>query len=409
MRYPGTRPQRLRSSPAWRRLVRETSLRPTDLIWPLFVTEGEGVEAPVPSMPGVHQLSVDRLEAHVQDAESLGVGGVLLFGVTGTKDAEGSRAWDPDGPVPRAIRAIKGSTGLLVWRTSASANTRTTDTAGSLRRAWWTGTGAFLLLARAATCYADAGADAVAPSDMFDGRVAALRQALDDSGALDDPRGVLRRKVCVEPVRPVPGTRPVPAWWKGTGGSHQMDPANSREALLEAALDQAEGADVLMVKPASYYLDVIADVYRHCQRPVAAYQVSGEYAMIHAAAREGWLDARAVAMESLTAIRRAGAQMIVTYFAPEAARWLRDGSVGYLSSSSGPLRGRTQQPALCGGKDRHPRRSETVPSGHSDRLAVLLDSSNRGRAVESRMPTGTSSSTSSDRGGRSFWATGILQ
>ncbi|MBT8487949.1 MAG: porphobilinogen synthase, partial [Gemmatimonadetes bacterium] len=258
-------------------------------------------------------------------AEALGLGGLLLFGIPDHKDERGSSAWDPDGPVPAAIRAIKKATPeLLVWADVCLCEYTSHGHCGLLDGERIDGDATLPLLARAAVEYARAGADAVAPSDMFDGRVAHIREALDEEDFSMTPivsYAVKYASSLYGPFRDAAGSSLV----HGDRRSHQMDPANAREALREAWLDSAEDADVLMVKPASYYLDVISAVRRSADRPVAAYQVSGEYSMIKAAAANGWLDERAVAVESLLAIRRAGADCIVTYFAPDVAPWLLEG------------------------------------------------------------------------------------
>lgn len=317
------RPQRLRQSARWRALVRETTVQASDLIWPLFVKAGSDAPTPVPSMPGVEQRSVDDVVDLAQRAEALGLGGLLLFGIPEHKDESGSSAWDPDGPVPAAIRAIKKATPeLLVWADVCLCEYTSHGHCGLLDGERIDGDATLPLLARAAVAYAQAGADAVAPSDMFDGRVGHIREALDAEGFAMTPivsYAVKYASSLYGPFRDAAGSSLV----HGDRRSHQMDPANAREALREAWLDSAEDADILMVKPASYYLDVISAVSRTADRPVAAYQVSGEYSMVKAAAANGWLDERSVALESLLAIRRAGADCIVTYFAPDAAEWLR--------------------------------------------------------------------------------------
>ncbi len=317
------RPQRLRQTARWRALVRETTVQPSDLIWPLFVKAGSEAPTLVTSMPGVEQRSVEDVVELAERAEALGLGGLLLFGIPDHKDAEGSSAWDPDGPVPAAIRAIKDSTpDLLVWADVCLCEYTNHGHCGLLDGERIDGDATLPLLARAAIEYARAGADAVAPSDMFDGRVAHIREGLDAHGFALTPivsYAVKYASSLYGPFRDAAGS----SLLHGDRRSHQMDPANGREALREAWLDSAEDADILMVKPASYYLDVISAVRRTADRPVAAYQVSGEYSMIKAAAANGWLDERAVALESLLAIRRAGADCIVTYFAPDAAEWLR--------------------------------------------------------------------------------------
>lgn len=316
------RPQRMRQTERWRTLVRETTVRPSDLILPLFVKAGSDGPTPVQSMPGVEQRSpADSVEL-ARRAHELGVAGVILFGIPASKDETGSSAWDPDGPVPEAIRAIKEAVpDLLVWADVCLCEYTSHGHCGVLDGDRIDGDSTLPLLARAALTYASAGADAVAPSDMFDGRVGHIREALDDEGFAMTPivsYAVKYASALYGPFRDAAGSSLV----HGDRRSHQMDPANAREALREAWLDVEEEADILMVKPASYYLDVIERVRGLVDRPVAAYQVSGEYAMIKAAAANGWLDERAVALESLVSIRRAGADCIVTYFALDAAAWL---------------------------------------------------------------------------------------
>jgi len=318
------RPQRLRQSERWRALVRETVVRPSDLVWPLFVKAGDDAPTPVESMPGVEQRCVDDIVEPARRAHELGLAGVLLFGIPDEKDDEGSPAWDPDGPVPRAIRAIKDAApDLLVWADVCLCEYTSHGHCGVLDGERIDGDATLPLLAKAALEYARAGADAVTPSDMFDGRVGHIRAALDEQGFEMVPivsYAVKYASSLYGPFRDAAGS----SLLHGDRRSHQMDPANAREAMREARLDVEEDADILMVKPASYYLDVIARVREATDRPVAAYQVSGEYSMIKAAAANGWLDERAVALESLVAIRRAGADCIVTYFAADAAKWLCD-------------------------------------------------------------------------------------
>jgi porphobilinogen synthase len=320
------RPRRLRRTPALRRMVRETALSADDLIAPLFVVEGRDVVKPIGSMPGHAQRSVDRIRAEIDELAELRLPAVLLFGIPAHKDSNGSAAWDPDGPVPSAIRAIKdrapemiviadvclceytdhGHCGVLSSEPDSGdvLNDPTLD-----------------LLAQAAVAYADAGADIVAPSAMMDGQVAAIRAALDHSGHAHIPILAYAAKFASAfygPFREAAESAPQ----FGDRRAYQMDPANRREALREVALDVAEGADMLMVKPAGPYLDVIREVRTRYELPLAAYQVSGEYAMLKAAAQNGWLDERRAALESLVAIRRAGADLIITYYAKEAARWI---------------------------------------------------------------------------------------
>lgn len=307
-------------------MVRETVLRPSDFVLPLFVRAGSGRPLPVESMPGVEQRSAEGAVELAERAYERGVGGVILFGIPAEKDETGSSAWDPKGPVPRAIRAIKEAVPeLVVWADVCLCEYTSHGHCGVLDSDVIDGDRTLPLLGRAAAAYAAAGADAVAPSDMFDGRVGHIRQVLDGDGFAMTPivsYAVKYASALYGPFREAAGS----SLSHGDRRSHQMDPANALEAVREARLDVDEGADILMVKPASFYLDVIERVRREVDRPVAAYQVSGEYAMIKAAGANGWLDERAVAIESLISIRRAGAGPIVTYFALDAAVWLADES-----------------------------------------------------------------------------------
>lgn len=321
------RPRRLRRTETLRRMVRETQLSADDLIAPLFIAEGHGVNRPINSMPGHAQRSVDRIDGELDAIRELGIPAVLLFGIPLHKDAEGSGAWDAAGPVPSAIRAIKRRTpDMLVVADVCMCEYTDHGHCGVL--ADTPGSGEVLndptlvLLARAAVAYAEAGADIIAPSAMMDGQVAAIRAALDDAGFTHIPIMSYAAKFASAfygPFREAAESTPR----FGDRRAYQMDPANGREALHEVALDVAEGADMLMVKPAGAYLDIIRAVRERYDLPLAAYQVSGEYAMIKAAAANGWIDERRAALESLTAIKRAGADMIITYYAKEAAHWLR--------------------------------------------------------------------------------------
>ena len=322
------RPRRLRRTSAIRSMLAETQLSARQLIHPLFVRAGRGVERPIDSMPGHSQRSVDRLAAEIDEIGGLGLPAVLLFGLPSSKDETGTGAWDPAGPVPQAIASIKrqasdvlviadvclceytshGHCGVLDATTGAVANDATLP-----------------LLARAAVAYADAGADVVAPSAMMDHQVATIRAALDDAGYGDVAilsYAVKYASAFYGPFREAAESAPA----FGDRRAYQMEPGNVREALREAALDVTEGADMLMVKPAGPYLDVVRRVRERFDLPLAAYQVSGEYAMLKAAAERGWLDERRAALESLVGIRRAGADLVITYFAKDAARWLRDNS-----------------------------------------------------------------------------------
>ena len=321
------RPRRLRRTETLRRMVRETQLSADDLIAPLFIAEGHGVNRPINSMPGHAQRSVDRIDGELDAIRELGIPAVLLFGIPLHKDAEGSGAWDAAGPVPSAIRAIKRRTpDMLVVADVCMCEYTDHGHCGVL--ADTPGSGEVLndptlvLLARAAVAYAEAGADIIAPSAMMDGQVAASRAALDAAGFTHIPIMSYAAKFASAfygPFREAAESTPR----FGDRRAYQMDPANGREALHEVALDVAEGADMLMVKPAGAYLDIIRAVRERYDLPLAAYQVSGEYAMIKAAAANGWIDERRAALESLTAIKRAGADMIITYYAKEAAHWLR--------------------------------------------------------------------------------------
>ena len=325
MSFPRLRLRRLRRGGTWRRVVRETSLSTDDLVYPLFVGGGEAVRNPVASMPGVFQLSVDLIVEEAREVHALGISAVILFGVPdeGEKDAEGSAGYDPEGLVPTAIRAIREAVpDLLVWADVCLCEYTDHGHCGLLTEEGEVdGDSSLPLLARAALVYAEAGADAVAPSDMMDGRVGAIRTVLDDAGLTNVPIVSYAAKYASAfygPFRDVAQSAPSFGDRKG----YQMDPANADEALREVELDIEEGADIVMVKPAGPYLDVIFRVKETFGMPTAAYQVSGEYALIKAAADKGWVDEERVMLESLVAIKRAGADLIVTYYAKEAARVL---------------------------------------------------------------------------------------
>ncbi len=317
-----TRTRRLRRSPALRRMVAETRLHPAGFVLPLFVTTGEGIRSPIRSMPGNYQLSVDELIPVAKEAFAAGVGGVMLFGIPATKDVHGSSAWDPAGPVPQGIRAIKDTEpDLTVWADVCLCEYTDHGHCGVVRHGTVYNDETLPLLARAAVTYADAGADMIAPSDMMDGRVAAIRAALDESGHAELAICSYAAKYASAYYGPFrDAAESAPAF--GDRRTHQMDPANGREALAEVTIDLAEGADMVMVKPAGPYLDVVRRVRDAVTSPVAAYQVSGEFSMIEAAAANGWIDGERVMIESLTGIARAGADIILTYFATRAARLL---------------------------------------------------------------------------------------
>ncbi|ABU58120.1 MULTISPECIES: porphobilinogen synthase [Roseiflexus] len=320
------RPRRLRRTPALRRMVCETVLSADDLIAPLFVVAGSGVVRPIRSMPGHAQISVDQLDPEISEIAELQIPAVLLFGIPAHKDPTGSSGWDPEGPVPQAIRAIKRlAPQLTVIADVCVCEYTSHGHCGILAET--PGSGDVLndptleILARCAVAYADAGADIVAPSAMMDGQVAAIRAALDAAGYTQVAILSYAAKFASAFYGPFrEAAESTPAF--GDRRAYQMDPANGREALREVELDIAEGADMIMVKPAGAYLDIISTVRQRYHVPLAAYQVSGEYAMIKAAAQLGWLDERRAALESLIAIRRAGADMIITYFAKDAARWI---------------------------------------------------------------------------------------
>lgn len=322
--FPVARPRRLRRTAALRRMLAETRLNPAGFVLPLFVTGGSRVERPIASMPGQAQLSVDRLLPVVKEAHASGVGGVMLFGIPATKDPEGSSAWDPTGPVPTAIRAIKDSgTEIVVWADVCMCEYTDHGHCGVLRDDFVDNDATLPLLARAAVAYADAGADVIAPSDMMDGRVQAIRRSLDEAGHHELAICSYSAKYASAYYGPFrDAAQSAPAF--GDRRSHQMDPPNVDEAIAEARHDLAEGADMVMVKPAGPYLDVIRAVSRSVTAPIAAYQVSGEYSMIQAAAANDWIDGDRVMLESLTGIARAGADVILTYFATRAARALAD-------------------------------------------------------------------------------------
>jgi porphobilinogen synthase len=316
------RPRRLRRTEAIRSLVRETRLSPDCFIYPLFVVEGAGVRREVPSMPGVFQLSVDQAVQEAAAAKADGVPAVLLFGLPAEKDASGSAASDPDAPVQSAVRALKREVKDLVVITDVCLCEYTSHGhCGIVEGDEIVNDITVMHLAQAALSHAVAGADVVAPSDMMDGRVAAIRRTLDERGYENTAIMSYAAKYCsgfYGPFREAADSTPQ----FGDRRSHQLDPANVEEALREVAIDIEEGADVILVKPALPYLDVVSKVKERFALPTAAYQVSGEYSMLKAAAQRGWLDEHRVMFEMLTGIRRAGADMIITYYAREAARAL---------------------------------------------------------------------------------------
>ncbi|HEU4706295.1 MAG TPA: porphobilinogen synthase [Solirubrobacterales bacterium] len=325
MAYPATRMRRLRRTDALRGLVRETELSPGHLIQPAFVVTGEDVREDVPSMPGIERHSISHLVEEAEEIAEAGIGALMLFGVPGVKDEVGSGAYDDEGVVQLAVRALKEAHPDLVVITDVCLCEYTTHGHCGVMREGGREVDNDLtveLLAKTAISHAEAGADVVAPSDMMDGRIGSIRYQLDEEGHPDIPILAYSAKFASAyygPFRDAASSTPE----FGDRRGYQMDPANAAEAVREAELDLDEGADMLMVKPALPYLDVVRRVKEATGAPVAAYHVSGEYSMLKAAAANGWLDERAAALEALTSIRRAGADAIVTYYAKEAAAWLR--------------------------------------------------------------------------------------
>ncbi len=323
MSFPTTRPRRLRVSETMRKMARETRVAPENLVYPAFVVPGKGVAEPIPSMPGVSRYSADNLAEQARQIYNEGIGAMLVFGVPDKKDERASAAYDDDGIVQRAVRMIKEAepnivvvTDVCLCAYTSHGHCGVTDAAGAILN-----DPSLELLSKMALSHARAGADIVAPSDMMDGRVAAIRKALDEEGFTD--RAILsyaaKYASCFYgPFRDAAHSAPS----FGDRKTYQMDPANVREAIKEIALDIEEGADMVMVKPALPYLDVISKTREAFNVPIAAYQVSGEYSMIKAAAANGWLDEKRAMTESLTSIRRAGADIILTYFARDFARSL---------------------------------------------------------------------------------------
>jgi porphobilinogen synthase len=316
------RPRRLRRTPTIRALVRETRLSPDDFVYPLFVCEGEGVRREIGSMPGVFNLSIDELIKEVEVARGVGIRSVILFGVPDEKDAVGTQAYAEDGITQRAIRAVKREVkDVLVIADNCLCEYTEHGHCGVIEAGEVLNDPTLELLARTAVTQAEAGADIIAPSNMMDGFVVAIREALDESGFEQVPimsYAVKYASGFYGPFREAAQSAPQ----FGDRRGYQMDPANSREAMREAELDYQQGADILMVKPALPYLDIIRAVRERFDLPIAAYQVSGEYAMIKAAGRLGWIEEERVALEALTSIKRAGADIILTYFARELANRL---------------------------------------------------------------------------------------
>jgi porphobilinogen synthase len=319
--FPATRMRRLRRTKALRDLVRETELSPRHLVQPLFVVAGEGVREEVPSMPGIERFSIGEVVAEAGEIQEAGVGGVVLFGIPASKDEAGSGAYDDEGVVQMAVRALKEAHPDLTVITDVCLCEYTSHGhCGFVRDGEIDNDITLELLARTAISHAEAGADIVAPSDMMDGRIGTIRHQLDEEGHPNTAIIAYSAKFASAffgPFRDAAESTPE----FGDRRSYQMDPANAREALREVALDIEEGADMVMVKPAGPYLDLIAKVRDRFDVPVAAYQVSGEYSMLKAASQNGWIDERQAVTESLLGIRRAGADVILTYYAKEFAQW----------------------------------------------------------------------------------------
>ncbi|MCA9776773.1 MAG: porphobilinogen synthase [Candidatus Eremiobacteraeota bacterium] len=322
MFFPQHRPRRLRSSVAMRDLVRETQLTSADVVLPLFVVSGEGKEEPISSLPGVFHHSVDRALEFVRPLVALGLRGIILFGLPDQKDEEGSEAWNPEGPVQRACRAFKDEFPRLIVMTDVCLCQYTAHGhCGDLVEGEVVNDTTIQRLSLTALSHAIAGADVVAPSDMMDGRIGAIRDTLERANYPNVSilsYAVKYASAFYGPFREAADSAP----GKGDRKGYQMDPANRREAMREARLDVQEGADMLMVKPALSYLDIISDLRREFDYPIAAYHVSGEYSMVKAAAQLGWVDERSVTLEILTSIKRAGADIIITYAAGDLCRWL---------------------------------------------------------------------------------------
>ncbi|MEW5800818.1 MAG: porphobilinogen synthase [bacterium] len=327
MSFPVHRPRRMRSHENFRRLVRETRLSVDDLIYPMFVVPGQGVRNPVRSMPGIDQFSIDLLLEELQEVKDLKIPGILLFGLPERKDEFGTESYDAEGIIQRAIRAIKSRfADLLVIPDLCMCEYTSHGHCGIIKNGQVDNDRTLEFLSQIAVSYAEAGADMIAPSDMMDGRIGAIRKALDDRGHTTVPIMAYSAKYAsgfYGPFREAAESAPQ----FGDRRSYQMDPGNAEEALRECALDLEEGADIIMVKPGLSYLDIIYRVKTEFRVPVAAYHVSGEYSMIKAATQNGWIDETKIMMESLISLKRAGADIILTYFAKEAALVLRQASL----------------------------------------------------------------------------------
>ena len=319
---PFIRPRRLRTSAGIRKLVRETELNAADFVYPLFIVPGQNVKQEIPSLPGNYHLSADMAVSMAAEAYALGIPAVEVFGLPAYKDEQGSSAWDADSPVQQAVRRIKAALPELIVITDVClCQYTTTGHCGLIEDGCVHNDSTLPLLARVALSHAEAGADMVAPSDMMDGRIKVIRDELDANGYSDVSIMSYAAKYASAYYGPFrEAVQSAPQF--GDRKSYQMDPANGREALREVALDIAEGADIIMVKPALAYLDVINQVKMNFSLPVAAYNVSGEYAMIKAAAEKGWIDEKRIVLETLLSMKRAGADIIITYHALDAARWL---------------------------------------------------------------------------------------
>ncbi len=323
MLFPDYRPRRLRRSDAFRRMIRETILSSDDLILPVFAINGKNIKNPIPSMPGHYQLSTDNLEKIVKEAYKLGIPAVVIFGIPDHKDPLGTKAYAKNGIVQKAVKAIKNKIPEIAIITDVCLCQYTDHGhCGVVENGRIENDASLDLLARTAVSHAQAGADMVAPSDMMDGRVAEIRESLDENGFSETPIMSYSAKYCSAyygPFREAADSSPQ----FGDRRTYQMDPANALEAIREATLDIEEGADIIMVKPALPYLDIICRIRDEFDLPVAAYNVSGEFSMIKAAEKMGWIDGTKVMMETLTSIKRAGADMILTYFAIDAAKELQ--------------------------------------------------------------------------------------
>lgn len=334
--YPALRPRRMRLNPTIRRMVRETSLSTDNLIAGMFVRHGKNIKKPISSMEGQYQFSIDMAVREAETLAELGIPAVLIFGIPETKDETGSENYDPEGIVPLAIRAIKAAVPeLLVISDMCCCEYTTHGHCGiintpesscyhpRLPEGYLLNDETLEILGKASVVHADAGSDIIAPSGMIDGMIETIRTALDDAGFTHTPIMSYAAKYSSSFYGPFRDAAESPPSF-GDRSQYQMDPANTREAIKEVELDVTEGADIIMVKPALPYLDIIQKLRENFDLPVAAYQVSGEYSMIKAAAANGWIDERRVALESIYSIRRAGADMVITYFAKDVARWLKE-------------------------------------------------------------------------------------